>query len=103
MEIIKKSEDFKFRKEGVQYILDMGEITKATERTVELEILNVDPKHIQIVPKCGCTTSSRSNKESSVLFSLSYNNCEPTFSKTVAIHNKNTVTLIKIKGSCKST
>lgn len=103
MEITKTTEKYSFYKEGSDYILDLGNIKRAEDRTTELLFTGVeDANQISIHPQCGCTSSDKKViDENSLSVKLNYKNCDPTFAKIVEIKYKNVkIGLIKIKGAC---
>lgn len=103
MEIQKVTEKYSFYKEGADYILDLGLIKRAENRTTELLISGVEDSNLLTIhPSCGCTASEKTVIDiNNLSVKLNYKDCDPTFSKTVVIKYKNVkIGLIKLKGKC---
>lgn len=101
MKVEKISKQFNFYKDVDKYILDLGLITKETNREVILNISDIDSKNFQVKVFCGCTkveVTTISNTE--VVAKITYKNCDKNISKTVVLAEKNKQTEIKIKGNC---
>jgi len=103
MEITKTTEKYNFYKEGADYVLDLGTIKRAEERTTELLISGVEVSNkITLHPKCGCTSSNKNIiDQNSLSVKVNYKDCDPSFAKIVEVkYNNVKVGLIKIKGKC---
>lgn len=102
MEISKITEKYNLYKEGEIYIIELGDIKRAEDNSVEVRLTQLeDSSKITIHPKCGCTVPSYSIvSQSEMTIKLAYQDCESSFSKVTEIRYKNNTTVIKIKGRC---
>lgn len=102
MKIQKITNKFTSYLEGNDYIVDLGFVNRGDDTSVILSINGVeDTNLLTIHPRCGCTASNQENKETEVLVTLRYKDCDPTFSKVVEVRYSNIVIgLIKIRGRC---
>lgn len=103
MEIKKISEKYSFYKQGADYILDLGNIKRAEDRTTEILITGLENANLLTVhPSCGCTGSEKRIIDiNSLSVKLNYRDCDPSFAKTVVIKYSNVkIGLIKITGKC---
>lgn len=104
MEITKTTKKYSFYKEGADYILDLGNIKRAEDRTTELLFTGVeDSNFLTLHPSCTCTATTERTiiDQNSLSIKLNYKNCDPTFAKTVVIKYKDVkIGLIKLRGRC---
>lgn len=103
MEITKTTEKYDFYQEGVDYILDLGDIKRNENRTTELFITGIEDSNLlTLAPRCGCTATDRVLiDKNSLSVKVNYKDCDPSFTKVVEIKYKNVKTgIIKIKGKC---
>lgn len=103
MEIQKITEDFNFYKEGVDYILELGNITREKKREVALLITEIEnSEKLSINSTCGCSTVGKIivDKHTQSV-KISYNECDSSFAKTLVMkYNNVRIGVIKIKGKC---
>lgn len=97
------SDNFTLQKQGNDYILLMGEITKATPRPFIIKISGVaDSKNVSVQTTCGCSSAEKTIIDATTLTAkISYNNCDTTFKKTIVINNNGKTTNLKIQGTCR--
>jgi len=103
MEIVKTTEKYKFYQEGVNYILELGDIKNGENTTTELLVTGIEDSNLlQVVAHCGCTTTDKQlidkNTQS---IKISYTQCDPSFAKILEIKYKGVkLGTIKLKGKC---
>lgn len=104
MKVSKTTEKYILYQEGINYILNIGEIKKEDDTTTELLFEEVaNPEKTSIRAMCGCTTTNKKVIDSSSFtLNVKYTRCENVIDKTIVINEGKTDTLkIKIKGTCR--
>jgi hypothetical protein len=102
MELSKLTENnFNLYKEGEDYILALGAITRKTERETQILVSDVDANTFKLQTTCGCTAATSSKQtDSAVIITVRYKDCDRSFAKTVTLTDKNQNKKLKIKGTC---
>ena len=103
MEVKKLTENnFNLYKEGEDYILALGAITRKTERETKILVSDVDAKTFEIKASCGCTAAtSLKQSDNEVIITVKYKDCDRSFSKTVTLIDKNQNKKLIIKRVCR--
>lgn len=100
MEIKKITEKYNFYKDGDNYILHLGSITRGENTKTELLFSNVES--LEVNSTCGCTVAEKTVIDKTTQkYTISYNNCDSSFSKVLSCKNKEKNFLIKIQGVCR--
>ena len=101
MEITKITENYNFYKEGVNYVVDLGNINKGSKHTIKFKASDVKAKTFSISTTCGCTSSNKTViDDTTVEFELTYsNNSTGSITKANMIKNDNKTTILKIKAN----
>lgn len=95
--------NFSLSRNGNNFILNLGEITKETDRKTKLRFTDVNSKTFQINGTCGCLTKEVNIIDNNTLdVTIEYTRCDSTFSKVFTIHNNGRLTELTIKGKCQS-
>jgi len=104
MELKKLTENnFNLYKEGEDYILALGAITRKTERETKILVSDVDANTFKVQATCGCTAAtSLKQSDNEVIITVKYKDCDRSFSKTVTLIDKKQNKKLKIKGTCNS-
>lgn len=107
MQIEKLSpKEFSLRKEtDLLYYLDYGSITPQTNRQIVFLIKDIkDTKNFTAQSTCGCSTIDLETVDSSsVKATVSYNNCDRKFARTLKLKEKNKSLIeLKLTGTCNS-
>lgn len=99
MKITKLTDKYDFYQEDNYYVLNLGKIKKGENTTTTL--LFEDVNNLKVTATCGCTATNRKELgDNKVEYTVSYNSCDSSFSKTLNCSNNEDKFLIKIKGQC---
>lgn len=103
MEITKITDKYNFYQDGASYVVDFGEVERAEDKSVVIQITGVEEAGLLELGKtCGCTTIGKTlvNKTTAT-FKLAYTECSKEFNRVVVInYNKKKSTTILLKGKC---
>ena len=103
MKINKVSNKYLLFKEDSEYIIDFGNVKAYEDKSVTLEVTNIEEASlVTIHPTCGCTSQDRKLVNKNTLqVVLRYNDCVGEFTKAVGVQyaGKRMETII-LKGRC---
>lgn len=103
MKINKTSEKYNFYPDGVNYVLDFGQIKNGEKPTVELVITDlIDSNLLYVKPTCSCTSISKEIvNQTTQKIKLTYLQCDTKISKITEVRYNNVkVCVIKLIGAC---
>jgi hypothetical protein len=103
MEIKKITDKYEFSQDGDSYIVNFGEVKRAEDKSVIIEISQVSEAGLLELGKtCGCTTIGKTLiDKNTAQFKLAYTECSKDFNKVVVInYNKKKLTTILLRGKC---
>jgi hypothetical protein len=96
------SDKYTLYQEGADYILNLGMIKNGEDTTTNLKFEDLkNSSSLSVKPTCGCTVVEKqilSNDSAKV--KVKYNDCVPSFSKTMTCSADGVSFNIKIKGTC---
>lgn len=104
MEIQKTTVKYNFYKlDDKDYVLELGAIKRGENTKTDLLITGIeDSSLLEIAKTCGCTSTDKTIVDKNTQkVSITYNQCDPSFSKVMLIKYRNVeIGKIKIKGQC---
>jgi len=102
MKVEKTSKKYALYKDQEKYILELGAIIKGEDTKTIFKITEIDALKFSVESTCGCSVATNKTiSPTEVEVSVTYNNCDSQFNKTIKLIENKKVTELKIKGSCK--
>lgn len=100
MEVIKLTDKYDFYQEGNDYILNLGQITSGEDTKTELLFKGFTD--LTLSATCGCTVADKEKRtDGTTVYSITYNQCSPSFSRVLVGKSKEKQFKLKVKGVCK--